>query len=71
MTIKTKTYQVVVGNIGRVYQGTSKHKAMDEYHSYLVQSIDGGRVGGEPVTIFEDGEILQEYEGTLQEGGTE
>lgn len=43
-------YQVVVGNIGTVYQGDSIFLAMVDYSHYLRQSVDNvGRGGNEEV----------------------
>ena len=57
-------YQVVVGNVGTVYDGDSYNDAMHAYGDYRQQSMDGiGRAAGESVTLFNDGEIEKEYEG--------
>ena len=56
------TYEVVVGNVGRVYNGTSKREADKVYHDYIEMSRSGyGRAGGEEVTLFVDGELEDSY----------
>ncbi|HET9536988.1 MAG TPA: hypothetical protein VFP43_16890 [Mesorhizobium sp.] len=58
-------YQVVVGNIGTVYDGPSFLDASFHLAAYRLQSQSGrGRAGGETVTLLRDGEILEEYLGT-------
>ena len=58
------TYTVVVGNVGTVYAGNSRRDAIAEYEACKGASIgDVGRMAGEPVTLFADGEILREYPG--------
>lgn len=64
------TYEVVVGNIGTVYSGAGKHAAMESYERYVAMSKDGWiktRASGEPVTLFENGEIIAEYHPTAVE----
>lgn len=60
-----KRYQVIVSNIGEVYDGTSKVAAKDSYEAYLTQSrlTTTGRVSGEAVTLFEDGDPILEHLG--------
>ena len=56
------TYEVIVGNVGRVYRGTSKREADKVYHDYIEISQKGlGRAGGEEVTLFVDGEFADSY----------
>jgi hypothetical protein len=56
-------YQVVVGNIGTVYDGNSYLLAIRTYGEYVDQSkTNYGRAAGEPVALFEDGEIIKELE---------
>jgi hypothetical protein len=68
---KTKTparFEVVVGNIGTVYDGPLWKEALQAYSEYRWQSVANyGRAGGEPVTLFRDGEPKWEYQGTLEE----
>lgn len=57
-------YQVVVSNIGTVYDGTDKIEAMVHYSECEELSTLGiGRFSGESVTMFADGEIFIEYHG--------
>ena len=56
------TYEVIVGNVGRVYEGTSKREADKVYHDYIEISRSGhGRAGGEEVALFVDGEFVDAY----------
>ena len=67
-------YQVVVGNIGTVYDGPLLKEAMENYRHYREQSESlGGRAGGEDVTLFEDGDIKWEFTGqnTLDDAAAE
>jgi hypothetical protein len=58
-------WEVVVGNIGSVYRGGRSDEAVSTYREYVKQSQSGrGRAGGEPVTLFRDGEIYREHMGS-------
>ena len=62
----TKTYEVIVGNIGRVYRGEDKNEAQTLYQHYLTQSeAQHGRAAGEDVSLFENGEPIAEFTGAL------
>jgi len=56
-------YQVIVGNVGTVYDGDDKEQALKDYRACISLSRDcvAGRMSGEQVTLFEDGEILKEH----------
>ncbi len=61
-------YQVIVGNIGKVFESDDLTLAMTIYQDYIDQSIcDYGRVTGSPVTITDedDGEPILEYASKL------
>jgi len=60
-------YEVIVGNIGSVYQGRSRTTALATYESYVEISKEhvGARCYGEGVTLLLDGEIEQEHMGHL------
>lgn len=61
-------YTVVVGNIGTVYSGNSARTARKTFNEYIDQSINRyGRASGEPVYLFSDGELDEEYEPSQQE----
>lgn len=61
-------YSVYVGNIGEVYRGEDVGKASENFAHYRDQSDNGeGRAAGEDVTMFEDGEIVDEHFGYLSE----
>mgnify|MGYP000025147312 CR=1 FL=1 len=60
-----KLYQVIVGNIGTVYDGVSFMEAKQAYSDYRQQSRDNyGRASGETVTMLCDNEIKWEHIGT-------
>ena len=62
-------YQIVVGNIGTIYNGANLKVAKTLYKEYVEQSkLNLGKVAGEPVTLFHNDEIFKEYDGTLSEG---
>ena len=55
-------YEVVVGNIGTVYSGVSLSLAKRDFREYVRQSLAVyGRAGNEQVTLFQDGEIIDEH----------
>lgn len=58
-------HQVIVGNIGTVYDGPNLKAAESSYLDYvhLSKSDLGGRASGEDVTWMVDGEPSREYEG--------
>ena len=56
-----KKYQVIVGNIGTVYDGDDEVEAKKEYYSWIEQTERGGRASGEPVTLMIDGEPTEEH----------
>jgi len=61
-------YQVIVGNIGTVYNGTNGFTANKEYNSYIGLSKQlYGKVSGESVIMFKDGEVYKEYIGTIDQ----
>jgi hypothetical protein len=54
-------WEVYVGNIGKVYDGTSGFEAKRIYSEYRKQSrAKYGRAADEPVTLFKDGEVYWE-----------
>jgi hypothetical protein len=62
------THEVVVGNVGTVYSGTSSKEARLKYVEYVAQSKTGrGRAGCEPVTWLWRGDIYREHEGNLHD----
>jgi len=65
---KLSSIQVIVGNIGVVYDGNFMVEAIKLYDEYVSQSQSNrGRAAGEPVTILKDGDVHKEYAGTLHE----
>lgn len=63
-----KHYQVIVGNIGTVYDGASFIEAKQAYSDYRKQSrANCGRASGESVTMLCDNDIKWEHIGTQGE----
>lgn len=59
-----KKYQVIVGNIGEVFQGNSLKDALKRFREYRRQSKTlRGRAGGESVTLLREGEPIEWYVG--------
>lgn len=57
-----KNYQVIVGNIGTVYQGDDEFEAGRIYNDYVELSHSPyGRASNENVTLMADGDIIQDY----------
>lgn len=57
-------YQIIVGNIGIVYDGDDEKEAQRTYLEYVSQSVQMyGHAGGEDVTMMEDDEPLNEHIG--------
>ena len=55
-------FEVIVGNIGRVYEGTKRVEAMTTYANYLSQSKSGtGRAGNESIALLCDGHVILEH----------
>lgn len=62
-----KPFQIVVGNVGHVWEGSNYMQARAHYNAWIKQSkADCGRAAGEPVTLFHNGEIRAEYFGALE-----
>lgn len=62
-------YQVIVGNIGTVYDGKNMIDANRTYGEYKRQSQSGyGRAGGEDVTLMDNNEIKYEHLGDQDTG---
>ena len=61
-------FQVIVGNVGYVYEGNLFKEALQHYAEYKRQSMNEyGRAAGEDVTLMKDQEPLYEYFGTFNE----
>lgn len=64
--IMKNQYQVIVGNIGTVYDGTNGFTAIKEYNSYIgLSKAPFGRASGETVTLFKNDEIYKEFIGSI------
>lgn len=60
-------YEVIVGNVGSVYAGTSQREAHKRFTDYVLISKSGrGRAGDEDVTLLRDNEIIREHVGPLR-----
>jgi hypothetical protein len=58
----SRHYEVIVGNVGRVYAGPSQQDALEAAGAYIARSkASDGRAAGEPVTVLRDGEVFHEY----------
>jgi hypothetical protein len=51
-------YEVYVGNLGLVWSGLSRRRAMAEFKAYCEWK-------DEQVTLFEDGDVIHEREGDV------
>ena len=64
--------EVIVRNIGSVYKGREYAVANELFETYVDYSKHNyGLAGGEDVTLFEDGRIVKEYNGTGDMSQTE
>ena len=55
-------FQVVVGNLGTMYDGNDELTARECFEEYATLSYSGvGRVGNESVTLMCDGEPVEEF----------
>lgn len=62
-------HEVIVGNVGSVYYGKSRIKALAIYESFVQSSEEqvGARCHGEVVIMLIDGEIKLEHGGHLRQ----
>jgi hypothetical protein len=61
-------YEVVVGNVGRVYVGYDGFQAAKDYRIYVNASeLQTGRAGGEDVTLLRNGVISRQHIGKNNE----
>ncbi len=61
-------YQVIVGNIGTVYEGSDVACAKAAFEVYANASRDGiGRAAGEQVVIITDDHVTHEQRGAWDE----
>ena len=65
------TYEVIVGNVGSVYNGKDEPSAIAAFETWVYNSRNGGRASNEPVTLMTDGEPTREYEPEVTTGGNE
>jgi hypothetical protein len=63
---EVRKYEVIVGNIGTVYAGSDRTKALDTYREYVDQSSSRvGRAGGEEVNFLIDGNLEFWWDGEI------
>ncbi len=63
-SLRISMYQVIVGNIGTVYEGDDEFEAYATFQMYRIDSkYSRGRAAGESVTLLADGEVVKEYVG--------
>lgn len=56
-------YEVVVGNVGTVYDGASEEAAHKAFSQFVERSESGlGRCGNEQVTLFKDGDLIDQHD---------
>jgi hypothetical protein len=61
-------YEVIVSNIGKVWEGSNGFEARKTYNQYVALSKAGrGRAGGEDVSLWKDNEPIKEHYGTATE----
>ena len=61
-------FQVIVGNIGTVYDGNNYMKALAKFATYVDHSKSNyGRAAGESVTLIYNGEIKKEFVGKIDQ----
>ena len=61
-------YEVIVGNIGNVIRTNNEQVARESFNKYVeISKEENGRVSGEDVTLFDNGEPIEEYFGTLRD----
>lgn len=60
-------FSIVVSNIGNVSEGLKSEKlAYEEFYNWVKHSKDShGRASGEDITLFKDGEVIEEHIGFL------
>ena len=73
-SFELKHYEVIVGNIGRVYHDNNLNnpsvnmEALDVFKEYAVMAKSkAGRVSGEPVWLLVNGELVDEILGENNE----
>jgi hypothetical protein len=60
-------YEVIVGNVGRIYSGTEYHIATQIYNDSVWRSQNtSGRMSEESVFVMKDDELWMEYIGPAQ-----
>ena len=61
-------FQVIVGNIGTVYDGNNFLQAHSKFTSYVkLSKKDVGRASGETVTLMHDNEPRKEFIGKIDQ----
>ncbi len=61
-------YEVIVSNLGKVLEGNNAFKANSAFNIYVGKSKRGeGRVAGESVDMYRNGEVVKQFTGSLHE----
>lgn len=62
--LRNVNWQVIVDNVGTVYDGTDETVARKSYNDYVTISKAGhGRAGGKNVSLFDDSDVVEEHRG--------
>ena len=57
-------YEVIVGSVGKIYDGDSAEDALDDFYDYVRASKNQiEQVAGEPVTLMKNGVPIHEHKG--------
>lgn len=63
MAQNTRTYEVIVGNVGRVHTGSNYNLAAAQFADYVaISKVGRGRAGGEDVTLMRDGDVVRSFD---------
>ena len=56
------TNSLIVGGLGKVYEGVSMLEAIRRFRKFVSQSkTEGARAAGEPVTLFKNYDVIRDY----------
>jgi hypothetical protein len=57
-----KKFELIVSNVGLVYQGDQRKQALSMFELYVSYTQQGyGTVNGESVTLMDGGDVAKEY----------
>jgi|WetSurSiteA1Bulk_404760.scaffolds.fasta_scaffold29689_3 hypothetical protein len=70
--IKHNEYELIVGNIGLAHRGGSINVAVVRFNEYKrLSKANYGRIAGESVALFKNGELIREFIGSIERGENE